>query len=263
MLDGATYPEALEVGNPDRHDGITLEAVKKATIKPPPTAPIVGFLVLNVLVIFFVPKFEPLFKKLEEKGELPSITTGLLATSHFLQHHGWWVALLVVGAAVSTTLAVWATRAERLAEDRLKSEKAERERAVEAGEKARQAEWEGRRQLVGAKLAQSRAGRWSRQPGQRFAALAALKKAADIGRELEQPPEWFDRLRTEAIAALCLPDLEVEREWNLDVKGLTAFTIADSFERYAFADWNGNVSVRRLDDHAELYHLPGEGPLDW
>src|SRR3954466_7213076 len=32
---------------------------------------VVGFIVLNILVIFFVPKFEPIFKKLEEKGELP------------------------------------------------------------------------------------------------------------------------------------------------------------------------------------------------
>ena len=34
---------------------------------------VVGFIVLNVLVIFFVPKFEPIFKKLEEKGELPAL----------------------------------------------------------------------------------------------------------------------------------------------------------------------------------------------
>ena len=33
---------------------------------------VVGFIVLNILVIFFVPKFEPIFEKLEEKGELPA-----------------------------------------------------------------------------------------------------------------------------------------------------------------------------------------------
>src|SRR5207253_1346740 len=42
-----------------------------------------GVSILLVLVIFFVPKFETMFKKLEEKGELPAITSGLLATSHF------------------------------------------------------------------------------------------------------------------------------------------------------------------------------------
>ena len=33
---------------------------------------VAGFIVLNVLVIFFVPKFEPIFEKLKEKGELPA-----------------------------------------------------------------------------------------------------------------------------------------------------------------------------------------------
>ena len=32
---------------------------------------VAGFIVLNILVIFFVPKFEPIFEKLKEKGELP------------------------------------------------------------------------------------------------------------------------------------------------------------------------------------------------
>ena len=49
---------------------------------------VVGFIVLNVLVIFFVPRFEPIFKKLEEKGELPALTIGLMAVSHFLQRPG-------------------------------------------------------------------------------------------------------------------------------------------------------------------------------
>src|SRR5947208_7056063 len=34
---------------------------------------VAGFIVLNVLIIFFVPKFEPIFKRLEEQGELPAI----------------------------------------------------------------------------------------------------------------------------------------------------------------------------------------------
>src|SRR5437868_9122823 len=37
-----------------------------------------GFTVLNILVVFFVPKFEPIFKKLEEKGELPGLTSALI-----------------------------------------------------------------------------------------------------------------------------------------------------------------------------------------
>jgi general secretion pathway protein F/type IV pilus assembly protein PilC len=35
---------------------------------------VVGFFILNILVIFFVPRFEPIFKKLEEKNDLPTVT---------------------------------------------------------------------------------------------------------------------------------------------------------------------------------------------
>jgi general secretion pathway protein F/type IV pilus assembly protein PilC len=65
---------------------------------------LVGFTVLNVLVIFFVPKFEPIFKKLEEKGELPALTRGLMGTSHFLQGPG---GLAVVVLAIGGGFAFW------------------------------------------------------------------------------------------------------------------------------------------------------------
>jgi general secretion pathway protein F len=57
---------------------------------------LVGFVVLNVLIIFFVPQFEPIFEKLKEKGQLPALTSGLLATSHFMQ--SWWWAMIAVAA---------------------------------------------------------------------------------------------------------------------------------------------------------------------
>lgn len=44
-----------------------------------------GLAVLNILVIFFVPKFEPIFEKLRAKGELPQLTIALIWFSHFLQ----------------------------------------------------------------------------------------------------------------------------------------------------------------------------------
>ena len=64
---------------------------------------VVGFIVLNILVIFFVPRFEPIFKKLEEKGELPVLTSGLMLVSHALQRQG----IFVVAAVVA---ALWAVR---------------------------------------------------------------------------------------------------------------------------------------------------------
>ncbi|HKI36080.1 MAG TPA: type II secretion system F family protein [Gemmataceae bacterium] len=57
----------------------------------------VGFLVLNALVLFFVPKFETIFKKLEEKGELPLLTQAIVGLSHLMWRWGWAVVLLVVG----------------------------------------------------------------------------------------------------------------------------------------------------------------------
>jgi WD40 repeat protein len=103
-------------------------------------------------------------------------------------------------------------------------------------------------------LAQARANRMTRQLGQRFASLRAIQKAMKLplprGRSL-------DELRTEAIAALLLPDLEVAREWDGWPTGSFCFAIDDAFERYARGDKDGNVSVRRLGDDAELCRLPG------
>jgi YD repeat-containing protein len=138
--------------------------------------------------------------------------------------------------------------------------RSELQRAESAEHAEKGAKQEALVKLWDSYLSQARASRMTHQPGQRFATLRAIQEAIKLplpeGRSL-------DELRTEAIAALCLPDLEVDREWKLDLTVVTAFTIADTFERYAFADRGGNVSVRRLEDHAELCRLPGEGPLDW
>jgi hypothetical protein len=47
VLDAGTYEETVQLSNPEQHAGITLEAVQKATIKPP-TAAYVGLLVQRV-----------------------------------------------------------------------------------------------------------------------------------------------------------------------------------------------------------------------
>jgi general secretion pathway protein F/type IV pilus assembly protein PilC len=59
---------------------------------------VVGFIVLQILVVFFVPMFEPVFKKLDERGELPWLTQFLIGTSHLLRQHGIWVLLVAIGA---------------------------------------------------------------------------------------------------------------------------------------------------------------------
>ena len=54
---------------------------------------VTGVVILNILVLFFVPKFEPIFIKLDEKGELPALTKLLISTSHFMLDYWWIVAI--------------------------------------------------------------------------------------------------------------------------------------------------------------------------
>src|SRR5262249_45360629 len=35
---------------------------------------VVGFVVLNILIVFFVPKFKPLFEKMQQNNDLPTLT---------------------------------------------------------------------------------------------------------------------------------------------------------------------------------------------
>lgn len=55
---------------------------------------VVGGLVLTFMMIWFVPKFEPIFQRLESRGELPFATTAVVAISDTLTNYG----LPVVGA---------------------------------------------------------------------------------------------------------------------------------------------------------------------
>ncbi len=58
---------------------------------------VVGFCVLNILVLFFVPRFETIFKRLEEKGDLPLLTQALIGLSHGMWTWGWAIVLIVGG----------------------------------------------------------------------------------------------------------------------------------------------------------------------
>lgn len=58
---------------------------------------IVLVVVLNVVVIFVVPLFGPMFKRLEERGELPALTMALISVSQFMQTYWWIVAGLLAG----------------------------------------------------------------------------------------------------------------------------------------------------------------------
>src|SRR5262249_56776172 len=66
----------------------------------------VMFLVINVLVIFFVPLFEPAVEKLKAKGQLPWMTQKLMAGRHFEQS-GAEVVTAVVGFVARVASCMW------------------------------------------------------------------------------------------------------------------------------------------------------------
>lgn len=57
---------------------------------------VVGFIILNILVIFVVPQFKDIFSRLEEKGELPGLTMFIIALSNIMRNY-----LIVVLALVA------------------------------------------------------------------------------------------------------------------------------------------------------------------
>jgi eukaryotic-like serine/threonine-protein kinase len=126
-------------------------------------------------------------------------------------------------------------------------------RARDAAETSRQAsiaaEAKTREQLREALLARSRATRLTGAEGQRFDALAAAEQAAKIRPGIDA--------RDEAIAALTLPDITLEREWSLRQNLNQHARFAPDHDRYTIAEQNGEVRVHRLSDAVPLRVLTG------
>jgi general secretion pathway protein F/type IV pilus assembly protein PilC len=59
-----------------------------------------GAIVVSLMLIFFVPKFEPLFEGLRERNQLPLVTTILLVMSDALKNYGWLILIGLFGAGV-------------------------------------------------------------------------------------------------------------------------------------------------------------------
>ena len=60
---------------------------------------IFGSVVVMVLMVYFVPQFEPIFERMRERGGLPWATSTLIAMSDFAQKY-WWVAVGAIAGAV-------------------------------------------------------------------------------------------------------------------------------------------------------------------
>jgi WD40 repeat protein len=152
--------------------------------------------------------------------------------------------LAAVALSLLTTAAVSTLAAVRLNTALARTQDAERQARLREAEA-----------LVG----QAHGTRYSRRPGQRFEALAALRRAAGIGRELGQPPEWFGRLRHEAVAALALPDIHITHAWPGFPPGTHRAELSPDFQLYARTTEQGACSVRRVADDVEIARLPDLG----
>jgi WD40 repeat protein len=127
-------------------------------------------------------------------------------------------------------------------------------RANDASAVARWKEWQAEERLFEALLNRARAGRFSRQMGQRLGSLDALEHAARI-----HPDE---RLRDEAIAAMALPDLNPVPIRRSLPDGTGAVAYGGRYGLYARADAKGSISVRSVQDDQEIRSIDS-GPNVW
>jgi WD40 repeat protein len=117
-----------------------------------------------------------------------------------------------------------------------------------SNQRALAAEHQAREELRSAALAQARATRLTGRMGQRFDTLAALKKAAAVRPGAD--------LRTEAFAALMLPDLKIERTWDDRHASNSPAAFDSTLERYVVEADAGVLSLRRSADQTEIARLP-------
>ena len=155
------------------------------------------------------------------------------------------ILVLVVGIIGTTWGMIRATEARAVAVNAAH----QKEAALAA---ARQSERDATGQLFLALWNRARAGRFSRQMGQRLDSLAAVSRAARI-----QPD---DRLRDEAIAAMALADVRRVPMRHSSPPGTVAVAYDSQYRCYARAESRGIISIRRLPDDQEIRRIDS-GPL--
>jgi serine/threonine protein kinase/WD40 repeat protein len=171
--------------------------------------------------------------------------------------------LALVGGIIGTTWGMLrATDAEAVAVDAeavAVSEAKQKETALVA---SRQSEREKSEQLWQALVAQARANRLSRRSGQRFESLDTLQQATQLARTLKLPAENFHELQSAVSATLAVPDLYLAGPWN-PCPADAYFDFDEAHAIYARTDGEGNCSIRRVADDAEIHRLKGLGAPAW
>jgi hypothetical protein len=156
------------------------------------------------------------------------------------------VLLALMGGIIGTTWGmIRATDAQAVAVNETK----QKEAALAASQ---QSERDARAQLFLALWNRGRAGRFSRQMGQRLDSLAALAEAARL-----QPDE---RLRDEVIAALALPDVRRVPGWRSAPPGTATVAYGGKYRLYARAETQGILSIRSIPDDQEIRRIAA-GPI--
>ena len=161
---------------------------------------------------------------------------------------------LVVGFIAAT----WGLFRAMDAETAALKEASEKEDALKDREKAltaaQQSERDAREQLFLSLLNQARAGRFSRQMGQRLDSLDAVARAAQIRPDA--------RLRDEALAALAHPDLRPGKRWRALPAGFNHLHFDADYRLYARASDAGIISVRTVADDREVRMHPDRADAD-
>lgn len=117
--EGGFLEEALERVAEFTEKQDELKGRTQGAIAYPVFLGVIGTSVVSVLLVFFVPKFEGMFTRLRERGELPAMTDWLLAFSNSLQRWWWLIGLAIVGGG----FALWRqlnSDAGRMWADRIK-----------------------------------------------------------------------------------------------------------------------------------------------
>lgn len=123
-------------------------------------------------------------------------------------------------------------------------------RATQNLKRAEAAETQSRDRLWNSLIAQARAVRLTPEAGRRQAALSVLSNAANI--------RVSTALRTEAISAMALTDIQVEGPLHPIPRGTVQVELDTPLERYAYGDGQGNVYVCRLSDGSVLNALKAQ-----
>lgn len=95
--EGGFLEEALERVAEFTEKQDELKGRTQGAIAYPVFLGVVGTLVVSILLVFFVPKFEGMFTRLRERGELPAMTDWLLAFSGSLQRWWWLIGFALIG----------------------------------------------------------------------------------------------------------------------------------------------------------------------